>query len=266
MLDYLKNLTLRGEAMPLNIRTPEKYVTLIELDEQSKMNAMSRQMLGEIADLWEKLDADPGCRAIVLTGAGDRAFCAGADIGGDLTASEEMAEMVNRALLKTHAISKPVIAAVNGVCAGGGVELLLSTDIRIAADHARIGLPEVRYSIYPFGGAVVKLFKQIGYTHAMDLLLTGRLITASDAANLGLYTRVLSKDKVLDNAIETATLIAANSPPAVQAVKKQVAQMIAFDAIQWEKEEQELGDVVRASNSFKEGVAAFLEKRTPNYD
>jgi len=100
----------------------------------------------------------------------------------------------------------------------------------------------------------------------MDLLLTGRLITASDAANLGLYTRVLSKDKVLDNAIETATLIAANSPPAVQAVKKQVAQMIAFDAIQWEKEEQELGDVVRASNSFKEGVAAFLEKRTPNYD
>lgn len=251
--------------MPLNVREAAKYITLIELDEQSKMNAMSRQMLGEIADLWETLDADPRCRAIVITGAGERAFCAGADIGGDLSASEDMAAMINRALLKTHAISKPVIAAVNGVCAGGGVELLLSTDIRIAAQHARIGLPEVRYSIYPFGGAVVKLFKQIGYTHAMDLILTGRLIEAQEAETIGLYTRVLPKEKVFHDALSTAALIAANSPPAVQAVKKQIAQILAHDASEWEAQEQELGDKVRASDAFLEGVAAFREKRVPNY-
>ena len=166
---------------------------------------------------------------------------------------------------KTQAISKPVIAAVNGVCAGGGVELLLSTDIRIAAQHARIGLPEVRYSIYPFGGAVVKLFKQIGYTHAMDLILTGRLIEAQEAETLGLYTRVLPKEKVLDDALSKAALIAANSPPAVQAVKKQIAQMLAHDASEWEAQEQQLGDKVRASDAFLEGVAAFREKRVPNY-
>ena len=133
--------------MPLHISRPSGHVVLIEIDAEAKRNAMSRQMLGELAELWGRLDRDPTCRAIVITGAGDVAFCAGADISGDLSASEETADIVNRALLKTTAISKPVIAAVNGVCAGGGVELLLSTDIRIAAEHARFGLPEVKWSI-----------------------------------------------------------------------------------------------------------------------
>lgn len=251
--------------MPLITSSPERHVVLIEIDAQAKMNAMSREMLGELADLWEKLDADPACRAIVVTGAGDRAFCAGADIGGDLSASEEMAAMINRGLLKTHAISKPVVAAVNGVCAGGGVELMLATDIRVAADHARFGLPEVKYSIYPFGGAVVKLFRQIDYVHAMDLILTGRLIGAEEAAAIGLVNRVLPAAEVLDDAMATAKAIAANSPPAVQAVKRQIATMISEDAAAREPMEQALGDAVRASPEFQEGVAAFLEKRPPDY-
>ncbi len=251
--------------MPLNISRPATHIALIEIDAQAKRNAMSRQMLGELAELWDTLDADPGCRAIVVTGAGEKAFCAGADIGGDLTASEETAATVNRALLKTHAISKPIIAAVNGVCAGGGIELLLATDIRVAANHARFGLPEVKWSIYPFGGAVVKLFRQIGYVHAMDLLLTGRLISADEAARIGLVNRVVAADKVMDAAMATAAAIAANSPPAVQAVRLHIARMIAEDALSREAMEQELGDKVRASSEFEEGVAAFKEKRTPNY-
>ncbi len=252
--------------MPLNLSQPAPHVVQIEIDAEAKRNAMSRAMLAELADLWDRLDADPACRAIIVTGAGPKAFCAGADIGGDLSASPELAATVNRALLKTNGISKPVIAAVNGDCAGGGVELLLSTDIRIAAPHARFGLPEVKWSIYPFGGAVVKLFRQIGHVHAMDLLLTGRLIAAEEAARLGLVNRVAPAGDVLAEALATATAIAANSPPAVQAVKRHIATMIAEHALSREAMDQALGDQVRASPEFQEGVAAFLGKRRPNYD
>jgi enoyl-CoA hydratase/carnithine racemase len=138
---------------------PAKYVSVITIDNQTKRNAMSRAMMAELAELWQQLAASTDCRCIVLTGAGEKAFCAGADIGGDLSASEETAALVNRALLKTTTYSKPIIAAINGDCAGGGVELLLSTDIRIAAEHARFGLPEVKWSIYPFGGATMKLVR-----------------------------------------------------------------------------------------------------------
>src|SRR5262249_56513906 len=111
-------------------------------DNQPKRNAVARPAMGELAELWERLSASGDCRCVVITGAGDRAFCSGADIGGDLSAPEETAKLIDRALLKTKAYSKPIVAAVNGDCAGGGVELLLSTDIRLAAEHARFGLPE----------------------------------------------------------------------------------------------------------------------------
>src|SRR5262245_53754146 len=226
---------------------------------------MSRAMMAELAAIWERLGASDDCRCIIITGAGDRAFCAGADIGDDLSAPEQTARMVDRALLKTKAYSKPIIAAVNGDCAGGGVELLLSTDIRIAAEHARFGLPEVQWSIYPFGGATVKLMQQIGYVHAMDLLFTGRLVDARFAAGIGLVNRVVTAAEVLPDAIETAMQIAANSPSAVQAVKTQISSSIADFALSREALEQQLGDRVRASPHFAEGVAAFREKRRPDY-
>jgi enoyl-CoA hydratase len=176
-----------------------------------------------------------------------------------------MSDMVNHALLKNRPYSKPIIAAVNGDCIGGGLELLLSTDIRAAAPHARFGLPEVRWSIYPFGGAAIKLIQQIGYVHAMELLLTAKLVNAEAAAQLGLVNRVLPADALMPWAIDTAEAIAANSPTAVQAVKQQISSTIADHALSRESLDQELGDRVRASPHFKEGVSAFLEKREPNY-
>jgi enoyl-CoA hydratase len=251
----------------VEIRVTEhgRHVAVVTIDNQPRLNAMTRAMMAELARRWDELESGP-CRCIVLTGAGSRAFCAGADISGDLSASVETARVVSHALLKYDAYGKPIVAAVNGDCVGGGVELLLSTDIRAAAPHARFGLPEVKWSIYPFGGATIKLPQQIGYVHAMDLLLTGRLIDAAEAARLGLINRVVPAEGLMAWALETAEAIAANSPSAVQAVKRQISATIADHARSREALEQELGDQVRASAHFTEGVAAFREKRRPRYE
>lgn len=251
--------------MEIRVTEHGRHVAVVTIDNQPRLNAMTRAMMAELARRWDELESGP-CRCIVLTGAGSRAFCAGADISGDLSASVETARVVSHALLKYDAYAKPIVAAVNGDCVGGGVELLLATDIRAAAPHARFGLPEVKWSIYPFGGATVKLPQQIGHVHAMDLLLTGRLVDAAEAARLGLINRVVPAEGLMDWALETADQIAAHSPSAVQAVKRQISATIADHARSRESMEQELGDRVRASAHFKEGVAAFLEKRRPRYE
>ncbi|MBV9152089.1 MAG: enoyl-CoA hydratase/isomerase family protein, partial [Alphaproteobacteria bacterium] len=137
--------------MEIRVETPRPHIALVTIANEPKRNAMTRAMLADLAALWDRLDQDDACRCVVLTGAGDKAFSAGADIGGDLSASAETARVVNRALLKDTTFSKPIVAAVNGDCVGGGLELLLSTDIRAAVPEGRFGLPEVRWSIYPFG-------------------------------------------------------------------------------------------------------------------
>ena len=241
------------------------HIVVVTIDNQPRRNAMTRAMLADLARLWDELERGP-CRCIVLTGAGERAFTAGADISGDLSASAETARVVSHALLKYHVYTKPIVAAVNGDCAGGGLELLLATDIRAAAPHARFGLPEVKWSIYPFGGATIKLVQQIGYVHAMELLLTAKLIDAAEAARLGLINRVVPAEGLMPWALETAERIAANSPAAVQAVKQQISATTAEHARSREALEQELGDRVRASAHFREGIAAFREKRPPRYD
>ncbi len=250
--------------MKIELREHGRHIAVVTIENERRRNAMTRAMMADLAQIWDRLDASD-CRCVVLTGAGDKAFTSGADVGGDLSAAPEQARIVNRALLKNTTFSKPIVAAVNGDCVAGGVELLLSTDIRAAAPHARFGLPEVRWSIYPFGGATVKLMRQIGYVHAMDLLLTGRLIDAETAARLGLVNRVVAADALMPWAIETAEAIAANSPSAVQAVKQAVSAQIADYAQSRETLDQQLGDRVRASRHFSEGIAAFREKRRPDY-
>jgi enoyl-CoA hydratase/carnithine racemase len=251
--------------MEIRVESHGPHVVVLTLDNQPRMNAMTRPMLADLGRLWDELERGP-CRCIVLTGAGTRAFTAGADMSGDLSASEDTARVVSHALLKNDAYTKPIVAAVNGDCAGGGVELLLATDIRAAAAHARFGLPEVKWSVYPFGGATIKLVQQIGYVHAMELLLTARLIDAAEAVRLGLINRVVAGAELMPWALETAERIAANSPSAVQAVKQQISATLAEHARSREALEQELGDRVRASAHFREGVAAFREKRQPRYE
>ena len=251
--------------MEIRVERAERHIAVVTIANEPRRNAMTRAMMADLAALWDRLEGDADCRVVVLTGAGDRAFSSGADLAGDLSASAEAARIVNRALLKDTPFAKPIVAAVNGDCVAGGVELLLSSDIRAAVPAARFGLPEVKWSIYPFGGATVKLAHQIGYVHAMDLLLTGRLVDAEFAARVGLVNRVVERAALMPWAIETAIAIAANSPSAVQAVKTQISASIADYVRSREALEQELGDRVRSSPHFKEGVAAFLEKRKPDY-
>lgn len=250
--------------MDIRLHEQGDHIAIVTIDNQPRRNAMTRAMIAGLAALWDKLE-NSAHRCVIVTGAGDRAFCSGADLSGDLSAAPEEAAIISRGLLKTSVFSKPIIAAVNGDCVAGGLELLLASDIRAAAPHARFGLPEVRWSIYPFGGATVKLVEQIGYVHAMDLLLTAELISADDAAALGLVNKVVPAADLMGWAIAKAQTIAANSPSAVQAVKRQISATIADHARSREALDQELGDAVRAGPHFDEGVAAFLEKRTPDY-
>src|SRR5438128_2360221 len=251
--------------MEIRVETQQRHIAIVTIANEPRRNAMTRAMLAGLAALWDRLDGDAGCRCVVLTGAGEKAFSAGADISGDLSAGADTARTINRALLKDTPFSKPIVAAVNGDCVGGGLELLLSTDIRAAVPQARFGLPEVRWSIYPFGGATVKLAQQIGHVRATDLLLTGRLVDAPFAERIGLVNRVVERDQLMAWALETAATIAANSPSAVQAVRTQISASIADYAKSREALEQELGDRVRTGPHFAEGIAAFREKRKPDY-
>src|SRR5467141_2261255 len=239
--------------MEIRVEEHSPHIVVVTIDNQPRRNAMSRQMMAELAARWDAFER-ASYRCIILTGAGERAFSAGADMSGDLSADAEVARTVSHALLKHRPFSKPIIAAVNGDCVGGGLELLLSTDIRAAAPHARFGLPEVRWSIYPFGGATVKLTHQIGHVHAMDLLLTGRLVDAGFAVRIGLVNAIVERATLMDWALDTAAMIAANSPSAVQAVKTQISASIADYAVSREALEQQLGDRVRASPHFAAGV------------
>ena len=250
--------------MALDVREHGPHIAIIIMDNQAKRNALSRQDLRDLGELWLRLQEAP-FRCLILTGAGEKSFSAGADLSGDLSAGPELSEMIYKGLLKYGAYRKPIIAAVNGDCAGGGVELLLSTDIRATVPQARFGLPEVRWGVYPFGGAALRLRQQIGHVQAMELILTGQLIDADEAARIGLVNRVLPRNELMPWAIRTAEVIAANSPVAVQAVKEQISA--TDDALNRPREalEQVLGDRVRASSDFSEGVAAFREKRPARY-
>jgi enoyl-CoA hydratase/carnithine racemase len=253
-------------AGAINVERLKGGAVKVVIDNARRRNALNLRLFEGLADLWPRLAADRTVRVIVLTGAGDEAFCAGADLSEDLTEILGFAELVDRALLKTQFMPKPIVAAIKGHCLAGGLELALAADIRIAAANAKFGLPEVRWGLIPSGGGTMKLIDQIGHAAAMDLLLTGRTIDGREAERIGLVTHSCPASEVWSIALARAEMIAAASPLAATAAKRAALAGRSARYATQEAEERRIATELWASGHAKIGAAAFLAKRAPTYD
>jgi enoyl-CoA hydratase len=254
-------------------------VLLITLNRPEARNALAPEVAVRLSRAWEELATSDELRVAIVTGAGDRAFCAGADLartipllGGQRKPEDEFdrellanPECASRAVLLGFDPGKPIIAAVNGVAVGGGFELLLATDLRVAVPEARFGLPEVKRALFPGGGGPVRLARQIPWARALELCLTGETISAEEAQALGLVNRVVPREKLLDAAFELASRIAANGPIAVRATRAALRQSSGVPEDEALRRAALLGAPVYRSEDAIEGARAFLEKREPVY-
>jgi enoyl-CoA hydratase len=246
-------------------------VLIVTMNRPQVRNALSAEMLAIMRDAWDRVDEDPEIRACVLTGAGG-AFCAGADLkamtrshpgdgfrdgGPDLSRID--------ALLKGRRLTKPLVAAVEGPAVAGGTEILQATDVRVAGAGAKFGVSEARWGLFPLGGSAVRLVRQIPYTVAADILLTGRHLTAAEAKEAGLIGHVVPDGEALTKALELAGLIAANGPLAVQAILRTIRETEGLPEDDAFAIEAKIGMQVFASEDAKEGPRAFMEKRKPQF-
>ncbi|PXY28468.1 enoyl-CoA hydratase [Prauserella muralis] len=234
-------------------------------------NALTGEMLAIMAQAWDRVDADPDIRSCVLTGAGG-AFCAGADLksmsrNSPAASFEKGTWDPSRmdGLLKGRRLTKPLIAAVEGPAIAGGTEILQGTDIRVAGESARFGVSEARWGLFPLGGSAVRLPRQIPYTVAAEILLTGKHITAAEAKEIGLVGHVVADGTALETALEIAETIAGNGPLAVQAILRTMRDTEGMHEEEAFKLDAQYGMTVFASDDAKEGPRAFAEKRKPRF-
>ena len=204
-------------------KDPANHRCLITLNRPERMNAMSLELLRLLDEAAQDLNDDPDMWVAIVTGAGDRAFCAGADLGSTIpsaTAANRTEQLRVNETRWLHGVNKPIIAAVNGYCIAGGVELLLGTDIRVAASQAQFALQEVRWGLVPLAGAHIRLPRQIPWCWAMEILLTGRRLSAAEALQCGLINRVVPAEQLMQAANGIADLICRNGPLAVRTAKE----------------------------------------------
>jgi enoyl-CoA hydratase len=247
------------------------HVLVVTMNRPEARNALSGEMMEILREAWDQVDREDGIRACVLTGAGG-AFCAGADLKA-MTQSHPGQSFQGggwnlariEALLKGRRLSKPLIAAVEGPAIAGGTEILQATDIRVAGESAKFGVSEARWGLFPLGGSAVRLPRQIPYTLAADILLTGRHLTATEAREVGLVGRVVPDGQALDTALEIAEQVAANGPLAVQAMLQTIRDTEGMPENEAFKVEAEIGMRVFMSEDAKEGPKAFAEKRKPEF-
>jgi len=249
------------------------HVAIVTLNRPEARNALSSEMLVRMEEAWVTIDQDPEIRVAIVTGAAGH-FCAGADLKA-MAAGHPDDEWTPRfaadpdlhwrALLRHFQPAKPLIAAVEGYAVAGGTEILQAMDLRVAGESAIFGVAEVQRGLFPLGGSTVRLRRQIPYTVAAELLLTGRQMTATEAKEVGLIGHVVPDGQALTKARELADRIAANGPLAVQAVLQSLREGKNLTEDEALARELELGWPVFASNDAKEGPRAFSEKRDPNY-
>jgi E-phenylitaconyl-CoA hydratase len=248
----------------------QDYVATITLDRPEAMNSIDPESIDALIAAWARISSDDGIRVAILTGAGERAFCTGADLKKTMPPRETFAELHFGSPPKTGGFSslqtgKPVIAAINGFALGGGLELALQCDVRIASDKASFGLPEVCIGSIPGAGGTQRLIRAIGQSDAMLMLLSGERIDAAEALRIGLVSRVVPAAELIDTARAIARKIASNAPLAVDAAKRLAVTGRELPlAAGLELEQQSFG-VLRNSEDRIEGRTAFAEKRKPQF-
>lgn len=242
----------------------------ITIDQPDALNALDPESMAALADAWVRFRDDDELLVAVLTGSGDRSFTVGSNLktfiprlqSGEMDPRENQEAYMKGSL---GPIFKPIVAAVNGDCLGGGTELLTLTDIRVAVPHARFGLPEARWAVFPGGGGTTRLPRQIGYARAMDLLLTGRMLTAEEAKEAGLINEIVEPDQLEVRATEIAEEIAGNGTLAVRKIKESVWRQMDLPLDEAYELESKLGHEVFLDEQASEGMAAFTERREPAF-
>ncbi len=255
--------------MTVELEVDDQGIALITMNRPERLNAMDHEAYQQLSDAWSRVRDDSAIRVAIITGAGDRAFTTGADLKSFVNAPADLSQfwltqqgqLLNRGL----EVWKPVIAAVNGYCLGGGMTLLLATDLRIATPTATFALSEVKRGIIPGNGGTQRILEQLPYPVAMDMLLTGRTIDAETAERWGLVNRVVPREELLDSAYELAGQIAANAPLAVQAAKELALRSRDVDRNTGLRVEMALNRLLQFSEDAKEGPAAFAEKRPAQF-
>ena len=240
-------------------------VALVTIDRPEARNALSFALLADLAEALEALDADTACRAIVVTGSGDRAFAAGADIVelADQTPERLVAEGHFTAWDRIAAIGLPMIAAVRGYALGGGCELAMGCDLIVAGDDANFGQPEIRLGVMPGAGGTQRLTRAVGMALAMELILTGRMLDAQEAKSAGLVTMVVPADQTVSAALDLAATIATMPPLAVRAAKRSVLAAANLPLAEGLRQERAAFFALFGTQDQREGMAAFVAKRPP---
>ena len=254
-------------------------IAYLTFNRPSVRNALSPEVFCRLADAWQDYAADTSVRVAIISGTGDRAFTAGADLGtfipllsGDRQPEDEWDQRVledtqlsDLAILRGFPLYKPVIAAINGFCLGAGTELIQATDLRIASEQATFGLTEVLRGFMPAGGSTVRLPRQIPLCKAMEILLVGEHMTAREAHRIGLVNEIVPPDQVLARAEELAHKIAANGPVAVRKIKETVLRSLSVSLEEGFALETKNAQLVLTTEDAREGPRAFMEKRPPCY-
>lgn len=243
-------------------------VALLTINRPDKRNALNEPTRSELIALLDECQQDAAIRVVIITGAGDKAFIAGADISEFAGRSAVDQYRVMKAASVYHAVDafpKPIIAAINGFCLGGGCELAMACDIRIASDTAKLGQPEINLGIIPGGGGTQRLPRLVGLGQAFKLLYTGDLIDAAEALRIGLLDEVVPAAELMARVRALADQIASKSPVALELIKEAVRASVRTSLDEGLRHETTFFGLVFSSEDKEEGVRAFLEKRTPTF-
>jgi enoyl-CoA hydratase len=244
-------------------------VAVVTINRPKSLNALDESVLDDLGAAFQEIADDPAIGAVIITGSGEKAFVAGADISKmvsmDVPYIHKYAYKAHRVFEFIDDLEKPVIAAVNGFALGGGCELALAADIRLASDNAKFGQPEVNLGVIPFFGGTQRLPRLIGKGMANYLILSAQMIDAAEANRIGLCERVYPKEQLLEEAVKLAKLILSKSPVAVRAALKAIGTGLNTDLKSGITIEVESAVVTYQSEDKKEGMAAFLEKRPAKF-